>query len=106
MYVFVFFCVYMCLCEWLYVVILTSGTEEDYTALQQLLEDISVYVKDFATAKYVQKGLSKKKDEEDKKKEEEVRKAVIEGVAFTLCVLFEREKTFKYLTININSGSG
>ena len=40
-----------------------------------------MYMKDFAAAKDVQKGLSRKKNEEDKKKEEEMRKAVMEGIA-------------------------
>ena len=31
-----------------------SGTEEEYTELEQLLKDISSYVKDFAAAKAAQ----------------------------------------------------
>ena len=37
MYVFACVCVYMCLCAHLCIVTSRSGTEEDYTALQQLL---------------------------------------------------------------------
>ena len=69
------------LCAHLYNVTSRSGTEEQYTALQQLLEDISQYMKDFAAARELQKGVSKKKVDEDKKKGEEMRKAVMEGQA-------------------------
>ena len=74
--------VYMCLCAHLYYTFMSrSGTDEGYTALQQLFEDISVYMKDFAAANDVHKGLNKKKAEEDKKKGAEMRKAVMEGIA-------------------------
>ena len=83
---------YMCLCLLLYkhVPVCTSvyftsrsGTEEDYTALHQLLEDITAYMKDFVAAKDVKNGLSKKKDVENKKKGEEMRKAAMENLAST-----------------------
>ena len=80
------------LCAHLYNVTSRSGTEEQYTALQQLLEDISQYMKDFAAARELQKGVMKKKVNEDKKKGEEMRKAAMEGQAsmyvyflFTVC---------------------
>ena len=98
-----------------------SGTEEEYTALQQLLEDIIMYTKDIAAAKEVLRGISKKKDEEDKKKGEEMRKAAMEGqtstniswflfknlynafakIAFMFCDQFEKEKVFEFLEFNI-----
>ena len=56
------------LCAHVYNVTSRSGTEEKYTALQQLLKDISQYMKDFAAARELQKGVSKKKVDEDKKK--------------------------------------
>ena len=63
------------LCAHLYNVTSRSGTEE------QLLEGISQYMKDFAAARELQKGVSKKKVDEDKKKGEEMRKAAMEGQA-------------------------
>ena len=36
-----------------------SGTEEEYTELEQLLKDISCYVKDFAAAKAAQNQTRK-----------------------------------------------
>ena len=58
-----------------------SGTEEEYTELQQLLEDISSYLRDFVAAKAAQKAANKKKDEDDKRKGEEMRRAAMEGIA-------------------------
>ena len=56
-----------------------SGTEEEYSVLQQLLEDIISYNKDFVGAKEVKKEMNKKKDDEDKKKGKEMRQAAMEG---------------------------
>ena len=54
-----------------------SGTEEDYTELNQLLEDISVYTRDFSLAQGEKKSEAKAKKEEDRKKGEEMRRAAM-----------------------------
>lgn len=57
-----------------------SGTEEDFGELQQLLEDISTYMKDFETlkaAQVAQKVAAQKKVENDKQLGEEMRKAAM-----------------------------
>ena len=78
--------------------------EVEYIALQQLLEDISQYMKDFATAKELQKRLNKKKGGEDKKKGEELKKAVMEGQAsiYTSC-LCSVQKLLSHL-VSISNG--
>ena len=53
-----------------------SGTEEEFTELQQLLEDISSYMQDFALAQEGKKCEMKKK-EEDRRKGEEMRRAAM-----------------------------
>ena len=65
-----------------------SGTEEEYTELQQPLEDIITYNKDFLGAKELKKEMSKKKDEEDKKKGVEMRQAAMEGQTSMCIALF------------------
>lgn len=57
-----------------------SGTEEDFGELQQLLEDISTYMKDFEAlkaAQAAQKVVAQKKVEDDKQRGEEMRKAAM-----------------------------
>ena len=51
--------------------------EEDYTELNQLLEDISVYTRDFSLAQWEKKSEAKAKKEEDRKKGEEMRRAAM-----------------------------
>ena len=60
-----------------------SGTEEEYSELSQLLQDISTYRRDMEeykakTAK--DKVQKKKKEREDKKMGEEIRKKAMEGL--------------------------
>ena len=54
-----------------------SGTEEEYSELSQLLEDISSDSRDVAVLQMKEKEL-KKKEQSDKRKGEEVRKAEME----------------------------
>lgn len=75
----------MCPYVHLYNVTSRSGTEEEYTELQQLLQDIEVYTRDIAAVRDHQKESSRKKDEEDKKKGEEMRKAAMEGLS-SMCI--------------------
>ena len=68
-----------------------SGTEEEYSELTQLLEDISTHMKEFDELKERDKDEKKKKKEaEDKSKAEEMRKAAMEGIAsmFEYCNAF------------------
>ena len=73
-----------------------SGTEEEYSELQQLLEDIISYNKDFAGAKELRKETNKKKDGEDKKGME-MRQAAMEGQTSTCIACF-----FFYCTIIVS----
>ena len=64
-----------------------SGTEEEYGELEQLLEDISSYMEDFAIQKAETKekrDQKKRKEEEDKRKGLEMRRAAMEGLSSTL----------------------
>ena len=45
-----------------------SGTEEDYSVLSQLLDDISTYRRDCIEAKQIEKERNKKKEEADRNK--------------------------------------
>ena len=72
---------HMRLCVTMSISCLRSGTEEEYTELQQLLEDISSYLRDVVAAKVAQKAANKKKDEDDKRKGEQMRRAAMEGIA-------------------------
>ena len=67
-----------------------SGTEEEYTDLHQLLEDIHSYVQDFNALKVTQmaqKAAHLKKLEDDKRKGEEMRRAAMEGIGSTLLIV-------------------
>ena len=58
-----------------------SGTEEEYTELHQLLEDISIYMKDFSAIRAPQatvKEAQLKKAEENKRNGLEMRRAAME----------------------------
>ena len=68
-----------------------SGTEEEYSELNQLLLDISTYRRDMEeykakTAK--EKEQKKKKEREDKKIGEEMRKRAMEGLVSSKCDTF------------------
>ena len=81
-------CVHVCICACLlplHSVMFRSGTEEEYSELEQLLEDIVSYNKDFVYAKEVKKEMHKKKDEEDKQKGIEMRQAAMEGQT-SMCI--------------------
>lgn len=67
----------------LYVTYITdrSGSEEEYSELEQLCEDIITYRRDLAETK--EKEAKKRKDENDRKKAEEMRQAAVERLAST-----------------------
>lgn len=76
-----------------------SGTEEEFTELHQLLEDISSYMKDLSAIRAVQateKAAQLKKAEEDKRKGEEMRRAAMEGISSELALLWSKFETFMY----------
>ena len=58
----------------------SSGTEEDYTELHRLLEDILTYRRDVAEMKEKEKDARRLKEEQDKKMGEEMRLAAIQGM--------------------------
>ena len=71
----------LCSCVSLFWHALRSGTEEEYTELAQLLEDISTYMNDVMEMKTKEKQEKKKKERDDKIKAEYMRKAAMEGMA-------------------------
>ena len=89
-HVFVCICAYLCLLAPLHTVMYRSHNEEEYSALQQLLEDIISCNKNFSYAKEVKEEMNKKKDKEDKNKGEEMRTAAMEGQTsmYISCLLF------------------
>lgn len=62
---------------------LRSGTEEEYSELSQLLEDILSYQRDFEAMREEEKGKENSK-KEDKKQGERMRQAAMEGIASVL----------------------
>ena len=58
-----------------------SGTEEDYTELAQLLEDIQSYQKDFEEKKENEKQAAVEKRLEEKRKGEAIRKAAMQRLS-------------------------
>ena len=58
----------------------SSGTEEEYTELCQLLEDICSYLRDVAELKKEKGQIRKRREAEDKLKGEQMRKAAMEGI--------------------------
>ncbi|XP_068758203.1 MAP7 domain-containing protein 2-like [Montipora capricornis] len=58
-----------------------SGTEDNFTELKQLCEDIVTFRRDFAAARQKEKESKKNKEERDKKAGEEMRRAAMEGMA-------------------------
>ena len=68
-----------------------SSTEEEYSELHQLLEDIHSYFRDFTALKATQaakRSARLKKLEDDKKKGEEMRRAAMEGIRSMFLLLF------------------
>ena len=59
------------------------GTEEEYTELMELLDDISTYMRDILELKMKDKEEKKRKEVDDKRQGEEMKKAAMEGMAST-----------------------
>ena len=60
------------------------GTEEEYTQLSQLLEDISTYKRDFATVRLKGKKKEAQKKEDERRKGEEMRQAALDTAMETV----------------------
>ena len=60
--------------------------EEEFSELQQLLEDIHAYRRDIRELKSKDMEIKKKKEIDEKKKGEEMRQAAMEGMASELCL--------------------
>ena len=58
-----------------------SGTEEEYSELAQLLEDIKSYQKDFEEKKECEKLAAHNKRQEEKRKGEEIRKTAMQRLS-------------------------
>jgi len=58
-----------------------SGTEEDYTELHQLLEDIYTYRKDTEECEKKEKEKKKQKEKADRAKGEEMRDAAMKAMS-------------------------
>ena len=60
---------------------LRSGTEEEYSQLQELLQDIISYREDMQLLKEQEKEAKKTKVEEEKQKGLEMRRSAMEGMS-------------------------
>ncbi|CAB3995591.1 Hypothetical predicted protein [Paramuricea clavata] len=58
-----------------------SGTEEEYSELNVLLEDITVFRRDLEEARELEKEVKRKKIEEDEKRGHDMRQAALSGIA-------------------------
>lgn len=58
-----------------------SGTEEDYTELSQLLEDIVIYRIDMQDTKIREQENKKQKEKKDREKALEMRSAALSGMS-------------------------
>ena len=58
-----------------------SGSEEEYSELNQLLEDINTLRKDMEDEAKIAHGTKKRKEKYDQEKGEEMRKAALVGMA-------------------------
>lgn len=68
----------------------SSGTEEEYSELQELLEDVSSYLRDLEDIRAAEaevKAAKLRKIEADKQKGEEMRRAAMEGMPSKLAIV-------------------
>ena len=61
--------------------VIRSGTEEEYNKLVQLLEDMSTYTRDLRDQKKEKKKKKNQKEKEEKQKALEIRAAAVSGMA-------------------------
>ena len=64
-------------------IICRSGSEEDFSELNQLLEDINVYMRDFAVVQ-VDKKCDARRKEEYRKRGEEMRQAAMMSMVYSM----------------------
>ena len=67
-------------------ILIRFGTEEEFTELEQLLEDISTYNEDFEVAVKREEESKLARKKEDKKKGEEMRLAAMTSISGTMCM--------------------
>ena len=67
--------------SYMHIWLIRSGTEEEYTELQQLLEDIVSYQRDHEMKKAEDKKTVRNKKLDEKKKGNEMRKAAMKGMS-------------------------
>ena len=81
-----------------------SGTEEEYTELAQLLEDICTYMCDLVDIKNREKEEKRKKELNERTQAEDMRKAAIEGLvrSSTLNCKRDREGSCKPTALDIS----
>ena len=60
--------------------IFRSDTEEDFTELNQLCENIFIYRRDMSELKLHEKEEKRKKAEEDKRRGKQMRRSALEGL--------------------------
>ena len=70
--------------------------EEEFSELQQLLEDIQAYRRDIRELKSKDMEIKKKKEIDDKKGEE-MRQAAMEGMASELCLQIFTHIKYNYV---------
>lgn len=73
-----------CFINLFHVMVIRSGSEEEYTQLNQLLEDIYTYRRDLQEVKTKEKENKKQKEKEDQQKGLEMRAAALTGMASKL----------------------
>ena len=84
-----------------------SGTEEEYTELAQLLEDIRTYMCDLVDIKKKEKEEKRKKELNERMQAEDMRKAAMEGLvrSSTLNCKCDREVSCNPTALNISGES-
>lgn len=78
--------VQVCVCVFIHVSVMCmwpfrSGTEEEYTELAELLEDIRSYQRDFEEKAAEEKKSADEKKRQERRKGEEMRRLAMEGMS-------------------------
>ena len=84
-----------------------SGTEEEYTELAQLLEDICTYMCDLVDIKNKEKEEKRKKVLNQRMQAEDMRKAAMEGLVRSSTLNYKRdpEGSYNATALDISGGS-
>ena len=73
-----------------------SGTEEEYTELAQLLEDICTYMCDLVDIKNKEKEEKRKKELNERMQAEDMRKTAMEGLVRSSTLNYKRDREGSY----------